>query len=262
MDARRTPGRVGLRVERIGKGTDASIDSRTTVGRSTEPSLLISALLQGKSAARETLPDPPIPVMADALTASDVARFADAERVRRLAACKFSGPDYDDLIQTLVRHGLRVIEGWCRSGQIVARCRQKGVKGLPGSTDIERWSDQDIEELAHDTVASAINVFRRDALHGGGWRPDGGATLETYFIGACLYAFRDVYRPHAARRRRWAGSDIAAVQHAQQACVPDVAEDVVAQLVGRERATRLLDEITDDRFAPRGAAGCGRPNPR
>jgi hypothetical protein len=46
-------------------------------------------------------------------------------------------------------------------------------------------------------VALALPRFREHALIGGGWRLDGGASLPTYFMGACLYIF-----PNEFRKRR------------------------------------------------------------
>ena len=49
--------------------------------------------------------------------------------------------------------------------------------------------------------------FRDRALIGGGWRPDGGARLSTYFVGACLYEFPNQFRSRRDQAERWRRQD-------------------------------------------------------
>ncbi len=44
------------------------------------------------------------------------------------------------------------------------------------------------------TVAKALPRFKEHALAGGGLRFEGGASLPTYFTGACLYIFPNEFR--------------------------------------------------------------------
>ena len=53
------------------------------------------------------------------------------------------------------------------------------------------------------TVALALPRFREQALVGGGWRFEGGASLATYFMGACLYVFPNEVRKRRAQRKKW-----------------------------------------------------------
>lgn len=48
-----------------------------------------------------------------------------------------------------------------------------------------------------------LKQFRTKGLRGGGWREDGGASLKTYFVTACVYAFLNAYRAWRTERERW-----------------------------------------------------------
>jgi hypothetical protein len=82
---------------------------------------------------------------------------------------------------------------------IFERCRSKGFGGLP--TFDRPFTDDEVAELANETVAKALAHFRRDVLMKGKWDHRRGATLRTYFIGQCLIRFPNIYR------RWWAGEN-------------------------------------------------------
>jgi len=58
-------------------------------------------------------------------------------------------------------------------------------------------------QLALETVAEALTFFRRYVLLGRRWSFDGGASLTTYFVGSCLFAFPNVFRRWQGEQRRW-----------------------------------------------------------
>ncbi|GGP55229.1 hypothetical protein GCM10010185_29730 [Saccharothrix coeruleofusca] len=64
--------------------------------------------------------------------------------------------------------------------------------------------------MAEDTVSQAVLDFRDRALVGGGWRPDGGACLKTYFVGRCVLAFPNAYRKW--RVEQWHRQHLAAAE--------------------------------------------------
>jgi hypothetical protein len=74
-------------------------------------------------------------------------------------------------------------------------------------TDAEREIlEGDFEErldLALATVAESLTFFRDRVLRAGRWSFDGGATLTTYFIGACLLTFPNVFRRWRVAERKW-----------------------------------------------------------
>jgi len=120
---------------------------------------------------------------------SDARLQADARLRDALAANDFAGPGYVAFEEDLVRYGSSALIAELTSGLIFAKCAQRGIR-LP------RWrlSPQDCEELAYETLARALPLFRRIALVGGRWRPEGGATLKTYFKNFLLYPFANAYR--------------------------------------------------------------------
>lgn len=61
------------------------------------------------------------------------------------------------------------------------------------------------EELAGETICSALNFFRVHALLGdrSRWTLEGGATLLTYFMNACIMAFQTVCRSWLRDQRKW-----------------------------------------------------------
>lgn len=153
---------------------------------------------------------------------------ADAELVARLTAADFAGPDFERFEERLVRYGYQVIGAWVRSGLIFTRCAEKRVRGVPDNWEWQ-WTEEDLEEIVQDTVACGLDRFERRALRGGEWRPDGGASLTTYFIGSCLIAFANVYRTRCRTQKRRATEDAAAIRAQAADDMPDIAETVVAR---------------------------------
>ncbi len=172
---------------------------------------------------------------------------ADAELVGRLRAGGFVGPEYERLERRLAGYGFQVTGAWVRSREVFARCAQKGIRGVFPPAPCEVWSQQDVEELVQDTVARALVVFERDALRGGGWRPDGGACLAIYFVGTCLFAFAEVY---PRRRRSWQRRALAAAAEVQDHVltvltdVPDIAEILETD----QTVVAVLEAIPDRRL--------------
>jgi len=166
----------------------------------------------------------------------------DAVLFARLAADGFAGPAYDYVCDRLARYGYQVLRAWIRSGDIFARCAEKKIKGLPPSAGWDEWADDEIDDLVQDTVVNALSKFRRDALAGRGWRPDGGANLTSYFTVTCLAAFSAVYKRHRNARRRHAES-VAAARRSRPVQVPDVAEEVTEQAAADERLSAIADPV-------------------
>ena len=172
-------------------------------------------------------------------TIRSAQRQADAELVAILRAQDFTGPAFNRFLNSLARYGLDVIGSWVRSEDIFVRCAARGVKGLPSST-LRLWSAQDLEEIVQDTVAQALVAFETDALRGHRWQPDAGASLATYFIGTCIYAFADIYRRRIARWQR----DLAVKQALIRDPLPDV-PDVADIVSDSDIAQRFMSAPQD-----------------
>lgn len=138
--------------------------------------------------------------------ADKVDRLAgDAEMLLTLSLHRYEGKPWAFFSTELAKYGIAVIGGWMRRGLIFRRCRDRGSGGLPA---LDRSFEPDeIDELTGETVAAALTHFRDDVLMKNRWKPEGGASLRTFFIGQCLMRFSNVYR-------RWLGNETR-FRHAQ-----------------------------------------------
>ena len=132
-------------------------------------------------------------------------RLEDQAQVNALLADDFTGPAYELLAGELAAYGYPVILAWIRRGAIWGHCSTRGRKVSP--TDAEREVlERDFDErlqLALDTTVDALTFFRDRVLREGRWSFDGGATLTTYFIGACILTFPNVFRLWQRAECRW-----------------------------------------------------------
>ncbi|MFE2118365.1 RNA polymerase sigma factor [Streptomyces microflavus] len=121
----------------------------------------------------------------------------DLALVEYLEQLGFEGAEFDIFAGRMIEHGLRVTHAWIISRKIFSECARRGIK--LGDPPLD-WSEDERHDIVQDTVLRAFNRFKRTALHARKWRPEGGASLRTYFIGTCLYAFADEYRAWLDRR--------------------------------------------------------------
>lgn len=136
---------------------------------------------------------------ADTREAQRIAQLeADAELVHRAMYAGFKGRDWDKIADRLVAYGLKVMTAWIVTGDIYERCADKGI----GISRAPRFTHDDAADLANETVARAFVQFRDVILPKGTWRPSGGASLTTYFIGQCLFRYANVHRAHLHVVRR------------------------------------------------------------
>ena len=132
----------------------------------------------------------------------------DAAVVAALRGHGFSGPKYQRLEEELDRGGRGVLISWMRSGVIFRRCRERGA---PLEAPPRRFNQDDRATLANHTLARALPAFRDKALVQGGWRPELGATLFTYFVNSLPLHFANAYRPWCASAREdesWLSSTV------------------------------------------------------
>jgi RNA polymerase sigma factor (sigma-70 family) len=85
--------------------------------------------------------------------------------------------------------GFELMMALLRTGYIFDRCREEGLHLLrmPIAAD-------DREDLAQEVVHGALRSFKTKGLEQGGWQPERGASLRTYFTGALLLQFANVWR--------------------------------------------------------------------
>lgn len=105
----------------------------------------------------------------------------------------YDGKEWRYFQEVLASYGLAVIRAWLRDRSIFDQCARKGFGGLP--LPLQRsFDDPDTAmELAVETVAVALDSFRRTVLVPGKDHRK-GASVRTYFIGHCLLKFPNIYR--------------------------------------------------------------------
>ena len=129
-------------------------------------------------------------------------REEDRELIARLAKSGFEGPGQELFEAELAAYGYPVMMAWTRSGQIIRKAAEIG-RPLSIPRDGPGWTREDRSELSAETVGRALVFFREKVLRAGAWDHTRGAAIKTYFIGACLCQFPNVYHAWQAERRRW-----------------------------------------------------------
>lgn len=108
----------------------------------------------------------------------------------------------------LAAYGYPVVRSWLRRGVIYQFCTQQGRPARVTAADRLHLSDttgeanDDRAQLPIETNARALRFFEEHALRGRGWSYEGGASLRTYYVGACLFAFPNVLQRWSGERRR------------------------------------------------------------
>ncbi|APA98833.1 sigma-70 family RNA polymerase sigma factor [Nocardia seriolae] len=162
----------------------------------------------------------------------------------------FEGPAWRLLADRLVRHGLAVLGPWIRSGWIFTVAERKRMPLRPTPQERALVETRFAEDFVQETVTRALERFRRNAIDGDGWSPELGASLASYFIGACVLAFveqfrrsrrtGDLYRFHAAGAVTVVTADGPDLMDVL-ASTEDVAGSVVDRLAFRSRLAGLPD---------------------
>ncbi len=118
--------------------------------------------------------------------------------MRRLALAGFEGHEWEAFRADLAGYAIARIRTWTANGKIFALCASQGFGSLP----VADRTPEDAEDLAVETVAEALNFFRDRVLMKKRWKAEGGASLKTFFIGACLRRFSNTYRRWYAEMSR------------------------------------------------------------
>jgi hypothetical protein len=136
----------------------------------------------------------------------DVRRHANDRAIyRTLHQTRFHRTYWNEFVRRLAPYGTRVIEGLLCTGKIIRSCNERGhhVGHVPEWLRSGNQEAREVrKELAGETVANGLVIFRKD-LEADRWRPDGGRSLASYFIGACLFAFPNVLRRWSSGETRW-----------------------------------------------------------
>ncbi|WP_314248540.1 hypothetical protein [Streptomyces sp. DSM 40907] len=185
---------------------------------------------------------------ADRLPSADADRLqADARVVEVLRADGFTGARYRRFTAVLMEYGWPIMVAWNINGDSFRRTWEIG-RPIPRRLIITPWDEDDCFEVATDTVLKGLELFRSHALLGGAWNQHGGAALTTYYVGACIRAFKPVYVQwsRAQLHGRDARLPIEPGGPDPLSELPDArAEDPERQVVLQDEITRLLPYFTD-----------------
>lgn len=138
-----------------------------------------------------------------------VAHQLDRMRIDDLAHRGFAGVAYEQFRSELWAYAWPVLLAGLREGTIFAECGKAGIaiNPTPDERRVLHSSSADREEIALETIANALGFFHAKVLGKNKWSSTGGASIRTYFIGACKIfigackiQLRDVYRRWSRER--------------------------------------------------------------
>ncbi|MFF3691706.1 hypothetical protein [Streptomyces sp. NPDC002187] len=177
----------------------------------------------------------------------------DRELYEQLVADRFTGPRFEQLREELWLYGWRVMRAWMRDGSVIERCAERNITFSAPYTEVEEMMRRvDIrDEIGHNCVSNAITAFMLALGTEYCWRPHKGATMRTYLIGACLFAFRDAYRRWATGYRRRLDIALAGIWPGTLPVMnqPSHGLDPGHMLVLRETLNRILDGASKEERA-------------
>jgi DNA-directed RNA polymerase specialized sigma24 family protein len=136
-------------------------------------------------------------------------RLADRALVDELKAARFTGPTFDVTVNELAAYGIATLMAWMRTGEIVRQCLARGRPLADAGRYTAQWSRDDRLEIAVETAARAVRYFVDEVLKPGRWNHRRGATLRTYFVGACLLQFPNIYELWVNEQKRWGVVELA-----------------------------------------------------
>jgi transposase len=161
----------------------------------------------------------------------------DQQRLEALQAADFDGTAWQRCAEDLAGYGFQVMVVWIRTGQVFDRMQEKNHQlRLKPPSDGRVLTEEVAEELAIETVGYAIHAFR-NILRREGWSAAGGASLQTFFIGQCLFQFPNVYRRWLGETRPTPWREVEILEDLPSA--DDPAEQAIGQL-----EVEALDERT------------------
>ncbi len=122
----------------------------------------------------------------------------DAEVVGILRTQGFTGPLFNRFAGRLMEYAWPVMLNWTATDEIFRQARLNRCPVPAGL--IVPWTLDDRFEIVADSLLAGIEGFRNNALAGGRWDPAKGASLKTYYVRACIFAFRTVFATWSTER--------------------------------------------------------------
>lgn len=128
-------------------------------------------------------------------------RREDQAWLDEVRAKGFTGLLFEVYWDELMRYAIAVMMSWTRTGKIFKKCREKGRPVRYPDNGLT-WSYDERLSLVGITVAKALTFFLEEVLRPGKWNQEGGATLRTYFVGACLLQFPNIFNGSVGKHER------------------------------------------------------------
>ncbi|WP_330455065.1 MULTISPECIES: hypothetical protein [unclassified Streptomyces] len=179
---------------------------------------------------------------------------ADAERAdedsalyKKLAETEFSGISWELFAHDLAAYAHPIMLAWFYTGEVFANCAKRGRpvrRRTDGNVEVLRSDHDEREGLVCEAIARGLRVFREHALVGGGWCPNGGASLKTYFVGAVLGEFGGVFDRWASERARHPECSPEGEEALHAVPAPEAGPE--AQAIGHDVVQRLLGQVKND----------------
>ncbi|WP_410607207.1 hypothetical protein [Amycolatopsis sp. lyj-109] len=151
----------------------------------------------------------------------------DLELLCALEAEGFDGLVWSELQQRLASYGIGIIGAWTANEEIYRRSRDKG---RPVPVPQPAFTRDEQIALVYETVAEGIRLLRTNGIEEGGWCPDRGARLSTYFLGSCVLCFANACRKQLAARRRAAHDVLVGRFDWDESSVPSAEEVALAKI--------------------------------
>jgi hypothetical protein len=117
----------------------------------------------------------------------------DADR-RRAEALRALGQDHERFVGyglNLRDYGINTLIKQWRKGELRPIVHRKTRIELPPPPP--SWPNDDVNSIIVEAVIRSVEPFMHSAILHGGWRPEAGASIKTYFIGSCYFTFATDY---------------------------------------------------------------------
>jgi DNA-directed RNA polymerase specialized sigma24 family protein len=178
-------------------------------------------------------------------------RLAERALVDELMAARFTGPMFDVTVNELAAYGIATLMAWMRTGEIFRQCLTRGRPLASADRSTAQWSRDDRLEIAIETTARALHYFIDEVLKPDRWNHRRGATLRTYFVGACLLQFPNIYELWMNEQKRWGVVELAEpdTEETGEPGGGDRAwsDPTADEVIRRQQVNEILAGITDAR---------------
>jgi hypothetical protein len=246
--ARIEPGKKGRPPRAASDGTSAAAQADADGDESARSPAFVPVTEEDVTALEESVCDGDYDSPQQQAIAGNLARREqDRELIARLAKSNFEGSGQELFEAELAAYGYPVMMAWTRTGEIIKKTAEKGRPlRVPG--DGPGWSREDRSELSSETVGRALAFFREKVLRPGAWDHTRGATIKTYFVGACLFQFPNVYQAWQTERRRWNGRPTVSIDDPDG---PDMlyqvpsGDDTEHRALARHQLQQVMTELSD-----------------